>query len=673
MAINNETSLMRILPPLPTYLVGLLLVLLGERVFASRPAVQVTLLVLGGICIIAGALTRLTPMSGQHPQRTKIDQWMALLTLGTGLAVALSVLVQHQPELLGIRAELPTDVHDRRVGVWNVVWIAAILFTLVPLLFAETALYPMRKAPHPEGKRVRAAALAGLTLAIVALYGTLFAYAGGKVGVAIDYSYFKTAKASESTKRIARSLKDPIRVVGLFPSVSDVRREVENYLRDLSRGAPKLQIEFHDRLLEPKIARELRASNDGSIILVRGEVRQFINVGTEQKTARNALRKLDEEFQKNLMKLARNARVAYLTIGHGELNDRKDKEATAEGRGVQILRKLLETQNFRVQDLGTSQGLSRQVPGDADAVIVLGPHEPLASEELATLERYAKSGGHLLLALDVDGRAANEVNSQPAVVGSAGPKRNKDRDVKSTKEEISAVVAGISGSGTGANLDEIAKIAGLEVEPGTLANDRAFVERNMNKSDYAQLVTNRFSSHASVSTLNQKNAGIVFFGTGGLKKLDPNDNRINFVVHSLAGTYVDQNGDFEFDGNETRRDFEFAAAVTYPVTNTPSAKQPSGEKKQEMRAFVVADADAFSDLVLMKVRANQVFLLDAVRWLVGEESFAGEINSEEDVRLEHTKEKNVFWFYSTIFGAPAAVLGLGLLLARRNRSAGGQI
>ena len=78
MAMRNETSLMRILPPLPTYLVGLLFVLLGERVFASRPAVQVTLLVLGGICIIAGALARLTPMSGQHPQRTKIDQWMAL-------------------------------------------------------------------------------------------------------------------------------------------------------------------------------------------------------------------------------------------------------------------------------------------------------------------------------------------------------------------------------------------------------------------------------------------------------------------------------------------------------------------------------------------------------------------------------------------------------------------
>jgi hypothetical protein len=670
MAINNESRLARMLPPLPLYLAGLVMIVLGERVFASRPAFQVTLLVLGGICIIVGALPRLAAPPEQHPQRTKIDHWMALLTLGTGVAIALSLLVQHQPELFGIRADLPIDVHERRVGLWNVIWISAVLFTLVPLLFAEAALYPMRKAPLPEVRRVHAAALAGLTLALVAVYGSLFAYAGNKFGVATDYSYFKTAKPSESTKRIARGLKDPVRVVALFPSVNDVRREVENYLRDLGRTAPKIQIEFHDRLLEPKVARELRASNDGSIILVRGEVRQFINVGVDQKNARPVLRKLDEEFQKNLMKLARDVRVAYLTVGHGELNDKKDRDATSEGQGVQILKKLLETQNFRVQDLGTPQGLSRQVPEDADVVFVLGPREPFAAEEISALQRYAKSGGHLLLALDVDGRAASETNTPAS--SSVISEHKAPKDGKSASAKIAATVAGISGSGTGANLNDLAHILGLKVEVGTLANDRAFVQRKMNKSDYVQLVTNRFSSHASVTTLNRNNAGIVLFGTGALTKLDKSDNQINFVVHSLAGTYADQNGDFELDGAEARGNFELAAAVARPVTEGPPAKSATKDKKPEMRAFVLADADAFSDLVLMNAPSNRVFLVDAVRWLVGEESYAGEINSEEDVRIEHTKEKNVFWFYSTIFGAPAAVLGLGLFVARRNRAAGGK-
>jgi len=71
--------------------------------------------------------------------------------------------------------------------------------------------------------------------------------------------------------------------------------------------------------------------------------------------------------------------------------------------------------------------------------------------------------------------------------------------------------------------------------------------------------------------------------------------------------------------------------------------------------------------VMSNVIANQVLLLDAVRWLGGEESFAGEVTSEEDVRIEHTKQKDLVWFYATIFGAPALVLGLGLFYVRRSR------
>jgi hypothetical protein len=59
--------------------------------------------------------------------------------------------------------------------------------------------------------------------------------------------------------------------------------------------------------------------------------------------------------------------------------------------------------------------------------------------------------------------------------------------------------------------------------------------------------------------------------------------------------------------------------------------------------------------------------MDAVRWLGGEDSFAGEVNDEEDVRIEHSKQKDLVWFYSTIVGMPALVLGLGLVVARRAR------
>ncbi len=90
-----------------------------------------------------------------------------------------------------------------------------------------------------------------------------------------------------------------------------------------------------------------------------------------------------------------------------------------------------------------------------------------------------------------------------------------------------------------------------------------------------------------------------------------------------------------------------------------------------MRAFVVADSDAFGDLVMSNVRGNQVFLADAVRWLVGEASFAGAETSEEDVRIETTKQQDLSWFYATIFGAPCLVLAAGVVVSRRSRRASG--
>lgn len=99
-------------------------------------------------------------------------------------------------------------------------------------------------------------------------------------------------------------------------------------------------------------------------------------------------------------------------------------------------------------------------------------------------------------------------------------------------------------------------------------------------------------------------------------------------------------------------------------------KDNQGASPKEMRAFVIGDADALSDLVLEPSRANRVLAFDAVRWLVGEESLAGEFENEEDVPIEQTKQLDLAWFYATIFGIPALVLGAGLTTSSRARRTG---
>jgi hypothetical protein len=89
-------------------------------------------------------------------------------------------------------------------------------------------------------------------------------------------------------------------------------------------------------------------------------------------------------------------------------------------------------------------------------------------------------------------------------------------------------------------------------------------------------------------------------------------------------------------------------------------------KDEQGRAVLVADSDLLSDGVI-GAYGNPLFAVDGVRWLVGDESIAGEINTENDVPIVHTQKQDQVWFYGSSFLAPALVLGIGFLMAGRRR------
>lgn len=652
----------------PLFFVGVFLVFLGERVLVTLMVPRVICTVLGAGAMLAATALRWAVGARVPGERGRIERLLGVAQLGACLAIAIALTTNLTPAFLGLEG-LDAERREFTDNLLLIGWVVLLLVCLLPLAFAESALIPMRRAAHPESRRVVAAASAGLTVALALGYLGLFVGSAHQYGVAADFAFFKTAKPSASTTAIAKSLKEPVRVVAFFPAMNEVRTEVDRYLRELSRNNPKLKIEFIDRVLQPKVAREMRVSQDGTIVLSRGEVRQTLNVGIELKTARTTLRNFDQEFQKNVMKLARDARVAYLTIGHRELNDNaaEDEGKKEKTKGATLLRKLLEMQNYRVLDLGMPQGLGREIPTDANLVMVLGPKEPFAPEEVAALRQYVERGGALMLALDAEALPAEESRGATLAspVPSASAKLSGANPLSNDTSSAAAHVQQLNHGGVGPNLNELASLLGLAVNPAILANDRGdTVSFAGNKSDHVRIVTNRFGSHASVSTLSRHSAWVVLFGTGSLKKLDEKDKGIDFTLRSTTTTFADQNGNFEFDSNEQRQSFDLAAAVTRKG-QTEGVSKPA-----ERRSFVVADADLFSDTVLKNVPTNRFLLLDAVRWLGGEESLAGEVNSEEDVRIEHSKNKDVFWFYLTILGVPALVLGLGLYVSRKAKRKG---
>lgn len=669
------------------YVAGLVLVYAGERVLSGLPKGAGFVSLLGLLALLAATVLRFSPRFRGGGERRSIESLLALLSV----VGVVGVLVYFATSDFGVAKlgldRLATDTRARFAEFARVLWVSLIVLSTLPMLFAETALRPMQNAERPESRRVRSAASAGLVLALAAIYCALFVYAAYGIDSKVDYSYFKTSRPSDSTRKMAETLSgEPIRVVAFFPEVNEVRREVSGYLKELASRAPKLKVEVRDRLLAPKLAQELKATQDGVVILSRGGVNQTLNIGTEIEQARPRLKTLDRDFQEQLVKIANSKHTAYLTAGHGELSDAARGASNSE-RSFQVARTILQKQNYTVRDLGLAQGLASDVPEDADVVLVLGPTVAFTNEELGALKRYVDRGGHLLLALDPD---ALSTTADLVAAPAPAPSSQKAQLELERKGPAPAAPANTNAPATAtqpaaetpSNVNQaLAEVVGLKFMPGVLANEKQHVRLRYNDSDRARLVTNSFSSHASVSTLsrNSPRAAVVLFGAGSFEKAAGSQERVDFSVRSTPGTFRDENHNFMLDAPiERAAVFNMAAAFSRPVGEAAEAKKADDKKDakkpevKETRVFALADSDAFSDFVMREVIGNQVLFLDAVRWLAGEGSVQGLPNTEEDVRIEHTKQADLGWFYATIFGGPSLVLGAGVLISRRSRARGGK-
>jgi len=642
----------------PMYVVGLVLLYLGQRVIVTLDQLSWALSAIGVALVVFASVLRFLPKYRSQGERASIDRLLGALSL-VGLAGIAVYFASTSTglDLLGI-TKLGIKSRERVETLLFIVWVLLIAVSLLPILFAEAALLPMRNAPHLEARRVRAAAASGFALALAAAYCSLFVYSAGQAKVQADYSYFKTSEPGSSTRKMVESFSEPLKITAFFPDVSEVRTEVSGYLTELVKGVPNVEVSVVDRYLEPKLAKDMKVFSDGTIVFTKGDTTKTLTIGADMQAARPKLKTLDRDVQEQLYKLLRSRRVAYLTVGHGEVNAPSEEEKV-KGRSADIVQEIIRSQNYQIKTLGLAQGLGREVPDDAEIVFILGPTEPFAPEEIASLSRYADRGGHFFMALDADSMV-NELPPPGATTEPAG---------------LAPGAAPAPSPGTLQGLDELAKVVGLGYSPTLLANDTQHVRRRANNSDRSLLISNRFSSHASVSTLsrNAARAAIIFARTGSLTALGTAGYKVDMALKAMGGTFADLNQNYDFDKDTEKKDtYNLAAAVTKPVEPAPGDSPKPSEKDvkkeaKEMRAFALADADGVSDLLLSNFGPNRLLLADAIRWLGGEDSFAGEVNDEQDVRIEHSKQADQGWFYGTIIGVPVLVLGIGLNISRRAR------
>ncbi len=590
-----------------TFVLGVALALLLLRLGGGPEDGVTQAAALGWLMALAGLLLGLRS-TGADAGAASARRWVAACQVVALVGLAL---------VTGLSLDaIPAGDEGRTEVVAQALAALLLLCSVIPLWTVDRVRSASPVVLNPA--RVSEAGFGGVSLGLALALLFPVNYLASAHNVRWDHSYFKTASPGEVTLATIANLDEPIQAWLFFPSTSDVTQEVRTYFDQITH--PNLEIRYVDQALEAELAKDLRVQKNGAIALVRGSGEdkqvQRIRLGDELSKAERKLRKLDEDVSQALVKLATDPRQAYVTVGHGEMHWKKGG-GVLPARTIDGMKAELKRLNFKVSELGAAQGLASEVPEDAALVVVMGPTEPFLPEEIAALDAYRRRGGALWIAMD---------------------------------------------PGTDADLSALLTPLGVAYDQGsTLVGTTNVWVATRRVTDRYNIFTNKASTHPSVTTMsrNSKTRALLTPLAAPLRVLDTATDKVEVTIRTLPEVWHDVVPNVRFDGSaEEKKEWPLSVAIS------------GGDGQQAYRALVTGDATWASDLVLPLSIGNQEFLRDGLSWLVDEPSQSGSVNSEEDVKIRHTKGDDAWLFYGTTLVIPVAILVFGLVRVRSRRRDG---
>jgi hypothetical protein len=586
---------------------GLILLVLGERMFGLGHALRMPVTGAAALVLLLALAVRAKAWLGSQGEAKTV-----LLRLVGAYGVALICLA------LYAWTAVSDDTSTDTMVIVQVAWPIVFLAGATSVVFMEMSLRSMVGAARLETRRLLDSGRAGLAIALATSWLFALNYVAAEKDERIDLRSLKTLEPSNNTVEMVRNVAEPTTITLFFPPGNDVAQQVEPYFKTLADAGENVTLERLDRDMHPARAKELRARKNGTVVITSGDNHESLALDVDPDKARRKLKKLDGNFQEKFSKATREQRVAYVVTGHGE---RTTSPKVGDPSGLKALKEGLKRLNFKVKKLGPSEGLANEVPEDATVVFVIGPQHPMLESEQASLVRFLKGGGSMMLLAD--------------------PEFEQDPE-----------------------LDALLEVLGVTLDLTPLAHETKYVKVAGGLSDRAFIYSNRFTTHDSTTNLAKRSSRLaVLFGTtGSLDKREGAENPpdVKFTVRSMSGTWADGNSNLTFDkdAGESKKVRKLVAAVQLPA--------PEGAEKGG-RAIVGADADIITDMLLGGSMGNSQWLSDALRWLEGEVQLAGEVAEVEDVPILHTRDEDKAWFFGTTLGIPFFIIALGFGVTRRRR------
>ncbi|MBI2853225.1 MAG: GldG family protein [Chloroflexi bacterium] len=495
-----------------------------------------------------------------------------------------------------------------RLAAWGVLALGVALLTVAFVLDFRnvTRAVTGRRGLFGAGTGVMAAIFIGIIILVNAVSITNYKR--------FDITSLGQFTLTSKTKEVLAELDRPVEVQFFFGVASEIdltlRSYAESLLNEYKNFSDKLTVRFIDTDEQPELARQNEVSTYSTSVFKSGDLRRVVfpwqlvvlnNQGQVSAIeAENAFTSAILEVTGKVQK-----RVYFLT-GHGEAGIFSNAS-----NGYNNARKGLQDNLFQVGTLDLA--VNPRVPDDMVALIIVGPRDPLTSNEFDILKRYLADGGWMMLMLNPN-----------------SPE----------------------------NFRQIVEDWGVRTEEGIVIDEQSFVSPN---KDFPLVTRTRFAPFMAVAEAYFPGATAIF-----QKDDAPENLEITPLAYTTLESWLEKDLDPKSEPVFTEG-ADIKGALALGVLIAVNLPEEADEGFKDTRLIVFGDSDFASNQHFFDGNNGDVFLKAVNLLTTGKELISIERKVLPFRRMLVTREQVNFITYSSVAVLPLLVLFAGAVIWWRRR------
>lgn len=217
-----------------------------------------------------------------------------------------------------------------------------------------------------------------LFLAMIGLLATL----SGRYVYQADWTAGNRNTLSESSIKLLEVISEPIGITAYVTEDEPVRRRINELIRRYQRYKPDIDLTFINPDTEPEVARQLRITVNGELIIAFAGRKEHLKQLSEQSIT-NALQRIVRSQERWIVFLQ----------GHGE----RDPHGQAN-HDLQAWVNQLEDKGLKIHSINLVE--TPRIPANATVLVIAGPQVDILPGEVKLIEEFIADGGNLLWLTD---------------------------------------------------------------------------------------------------------------------------------------------------------------------------------------------------------------------------------------------------------------------------------